>query len=229
MKYFLPLILILLAFSACNDDAATSTSAEPGTDVTAPPSVVPGDDGISETTMVLDETTGEPVLAEKPVNAISTMIGPNPVKKLDPVTPRNELPVARTPQEEKVIKTLVNNYWVIKTLIRIKDKPANFQNQGAWFKFKLNGTYDYGFFEEKIGRGAWSVDGQKALLKMDSELLGDDREWEFKMGNDGDVMIWVGTETYHTNDIQMRLFNFNSIPKNRTEMGLDEKNGRNEQ
>lgn len=222
MRYIFSIFIFSFFFFSC--DKKTENTTTSSTEVTPPPTALPGTDGVSKSTVILDET-GKPIVVEKPKYALSSMIGPAPKSKIDPVPPKVYLPQPKTEQEQKVVRVLTTNNWVVQTLIRVNDKPANVQNQGAWFKFKPDGTYDYGFFTEKIGSGAWSFDGQNALLNIDSELLGDDREWEIKMSKEEDLMIWVGTEKYHTNDTQMRLYNFIQIPRNRTEMGLKEKNG----
>lgn len=225
MKSLLSVLTLCLLLTACNDGTSTDQNPAENPDVTAQPPALPGTDGVTQTKVVIDETTGEPTLAEKPIYPLSSAIGPDPVQKIDPVEPVIVQPQPRTPQESRVNRVLTNNFWVVQTLIRIKDRPANTQNQGAWFQFKGDGTYDYGFFDKKIASGGWSFDGQTATLSLDSELIGDDREWEVKIGNEEDIMIWVGTERYRTNDTQMRLYNFLFKPKNRSEMGLKEKNG----
>ncbi|MFQ5448132.1 MAG: hypothetical protein ACE5FF_14505, partial [Saprospiraceae bacterium] len=129
---------------------------------------------------------------------------------------------ADTPQSQRIVHALTTDYWVIWALSRIGRK-ANKPHQGTWFKFNPDGSYEYGHFERHIGKGAWSwhYQGEKAYLLLDSEILGDDREWSFLMGRDEDVMIWVGTERYHTNDIQCKLQKLMFIPKNRGEMGYE--------
>ena len=223
MRYFFSVLLLSFFIVSCGQEE--NGTSEPETDVTQPPPALPGTDGVAETKVLIDETTGKPVLAEKPVNALSTMIGLSPKSKTDPIPPKYTAPQPQTAQEQRVVQVLTSNHWVVQTLIRINEKSANVQNQGAWFQFRPDGTYDYGFFTKKIGSGAWSFDGQNALLHLDSELLGDDREWSIKIGKEEDLMIWVGTERYTTTDIQMRLYNFIQIPRDRGEMGLEEKNG----
>ena len=115
----------------------------------------------------------------------------------------------------------MSNYWVVWALVKMGDPAANPQNQGTWFKFKEDGSYDYGYFEKKIGSGAWSFDGQKAILFLDSEQIGDDREWSIKIGSGEEVMIWVGTTRFATTNVQAKLQNYLFIPKNKDEMGYD--------
>jgi hypothetical protein len=75
--------------------------------------------------------------------------------------------------------------------------------------------------QNKIGTGAWSIDGQKATVHLDAPLVGDDREWKMQIAKTEDVMVWVGTERYNTTGINLKLLNLLFTPKNRKEIGLD--------
>lgn len=217
IKHLLLCLTLGLMANACNRDSNANTSkASP-----APPAdLTAGTDGIMEKTTIIDPVSGSPVEGERPVQAISTAIAPEPTMKKDDKVPVPTPPNPQTPQESRVVRVLTTNYWIINALIKINDKPAYRQNQGAWFKFNTDGSYEYGYFENKIAKGAWTFDGKTATLAMDSELVGDDREWSIKIGSDEDIMVWVGTERYHTTGTQCRLQNFLFIPKNRKEIGL---------
>jgi hypothetical protein len=178
-------------------------------------------DGIYETISAVDTTSGQVYQKLRAIKALSTAIPPNPVKKMDPVKPAYNPPSATTPQQQRVIRVLTDKYWSVYALVKIGDKEANKQNQGIWFKFKEDGSYDYGYYGEKIGSGAWSFDGMKATLLLDSELLGDDREWTLKMSTSEDIMVWVGTERFANNNLQLKLQKYAEIPKSRDEMGFD--------
>ena len=204
---------------ACNTN---SQDNEDGSNVTAQPQEMPGSDGIMEPTTVLDEATGKAKIAYRPVNPLSTAIGDSPIKKMDAMKPRATPPKAVTAQEQRVVRVLTTELWAVWALVRIKDQPANRQNQGAWFKFNPDGTYEYGFWDEPIGSGAWFFDGSTANLHLDSELQGDDREWRLQMGQDEDVMVWIGTDRFHTTDIQLKLERFANVPKTRAELGVTE-------
>lgn len=206
--------------SVCKEEkkAATTDSLS-----TPAPSNLPA--GAPETTVpttVIDPVTGQAVTVGKPIAALSTAISPNPSMTVDPVPIKIVAPDPKTPQESRVVRVLTTNYWSVWALSRIGDKPANRQNQGAWFKFNPDGTYQYGFFEKPIAKGAWTFDASTAKLHLDSELVGDDREWEIKIGNDEDVMVWVGTERYVTTSIQLKLISLLFIPKKRSELGLED-------
>jgi hypothetical protein len=221
IKHLLLGLALGLTACACNRDA-NKENTSPDSSVPTPPAdlTTNSNNGITEKTTYVDATTGEMKEVERPIHSLSTAIAENPSSTKDPQVPAPTAPQPKTPQESRVIRVLTNNYWIVNALIRINDKPAYRQNQGAWFKFRPDGTYEYGYFENKIATGAWAFDGTNAILFVDSELLGDDREWSIKIGNDEDVMIWVGTERFHTTGIQARLQNFLFIPKNRQEIGL---------
>lgn len=217
MRYLLPVFLFGFFISSCinksQDDSETPT---------APPSQLPVTEGITTTTTVLDQLTGQPVIGVKPIKSLSTAIGENALKIEDPIPPKLVAPNPQTAQEQRVIRILTTEYWSVWALVRIKDVPANRENQGAWFKLETDGTYKYGLWDETISTGTWTFDGPNALLHLDSKLKGDDRDWRIQMGNDEDVMIWIGTEMYNTPDIQLKLMRFFNIPKTRAELGVTE-------
>ncbi|MEY3369205.1 MAG: hypothetical protein RI973_2360 [Bacteroidota bacterium] len=250
-KFLLALPLALLLFSCKNDGPATqneetattgssSVSTSPEGDGSSNPqnnnspagkqpgaanNSAAGDgvsqDGIYETISAVDTTSGNVYKKLRAIKALSTAIPPNPTKKTDPVKPAYNRPSATTPQQQRVVRVLTDKYWSVYALVKIGDKEANRQNQGTWFKFKEDGSYDYGYYGEKIGSGAWSFDGMKATLLLDSELLGDDREWTLKMSTSEDIMVWVGTERFANNNLQLKLQKYAEIPKSRDEMGFD--------
>lgn len=221
MKKF-PLLLLaigLCCMLACNDEPAKTdqTNGSP----TPPADISLEADGITEKTEVLDTITGRILKVDKPVAAISSAIGANPVVKVDPNKPVPVPPKPATPQQERIVRVLLSNYWIVQGLVKIKDNEATRVNPGAWFKFKPDGSYDYGHMQNNIGTGAWSLDGKSGTLHLDSPHIGDDREWKLQIAKSEDVMVWVGTERYHTTNITAKLINLLFIPKNRKEIGLD--------
>jgi len=217
MKYLLLPITAMLLLFACNNDTSQSTETTPEVNPQLPP--LP----ITETKMVIDTATGKAYEVQRPVNAISTAISERPSATKDAVQPHAETPMANSVQSQRIVHSLTQDYWVIWGLSRIGTK-SNRPHQGTWFKFSPDGTYEYGHFSQHIAKGAWSWEYRKdkAYMLLDSELLGDDREWSFLIGSDEDVMIWVGTERYHTNDIQCKLQKLMFIPKDRSEMGYED-------
>lgn len=225
MKHLVLIFFTCLIWFSCSDESKTNQPEETAeqADGAVPLDNPDDNDGIFETVSIVDTITGQVYKTRRPLNPLSTGIPEKASVKIDPVKPSYDPPQPKTPQESRVIRVLTSNYWAVWALVKMGDPAANPQNQGAWFKFKEDGTYDYGYFENKIGSGAWSFDGQKATLLLDSEVLGDDREWSIKIGSDEDVMIWVGTNRYATNNIQAKLQNYLFIPKDKSEMGYENK------
>jgi hypothetical protein len=217
----IPLLLAcsLFLFACQNDNASTEIKSSKNP---APPSDLTVDaDGIMQTIQVVDTVTGNFHIGKKPVAALSSAISPNPIIKIDPVKPVPTPPSPETPQQQRIVKVLTANYWVVQGLVRIRDKEASRSNPGAWFKFNPDGSYEYGYMQNKIGIGAWNIDGQKGSLHLDAPLVGDDREWTLQIAKTEDVMVWVGTERYNTTGTNLKLLNLLFIPKNRKEIGLD--------
>ncbi len=215
---FLLLALGLFLFSCTDDKPEEQASA---TNIAPPADLKPDEDGISTKIQVVDTLTGQVSVASKPVASLSSAIGANPIIKEDPNKPVPVPPKPQTPQQDRIVRVLVSNYWVVQALRRINDDDAARANPGAWYKFKPDGSYDYGHMQNKIGTGAWSIDGKSGTLYCDAPLVGDDREWKLQIAKSEDVMVWVGTERFHTTSITAKLINLLFIPKNRKEIGID--------
>ncbi len=237
MKYFFLILATTIFWVACKNDvekeeqvteaeiskATTPSNVQAEADQDQSPLVLPPTkDGITKTVAVFDSVTQRVLDIEKPINPISTAIGPNPLIKKDPVKPVYQKPNPTTPQESRVVRVLTKNYWVVWGLLRINDREANRYNQGTWFKLNEDGTYEYGFLEKKIGSGAWIFDGHNARLRLDSEIFGDDRDWRIMINNEENQMVWSGVPDKYTTDIQFKLENFLFIPKSRQDIGLPE-------
>lgn len=227
MKRFPLFLAIGLFFFACQPDTSNTSInptegaliTEKGTLPEPPPN--PGEEGVLENVRIVDTLTGNFHWGKKPMAALSSAIGANPIIKMDPKKPVPETPAPKTPQQERIVRVLVSNYWVVQGLVRINDKEASRSNPGAWYKFRPDGSYDYGYMQNTIGTGAWSLDGKSGTLLLDAPLTGDDREWKLQIAKTEDVMVWVGTERFTTTGINLKLLNLLFIPKNRKEIGLD--------
>ena len=215
MKYLFTICLCSILFFACDPPKNDAT-------ITTEPVQTPQNEGLTIEKMVVDTLTGKVSKAYKPMYSLSSAIGANPKKIVDPVPPKPSTIIPVTDQEKRVARTLATEIWVVWSLVRIKKQEETRANQGTWFKFNENGTYEYGFWEEPIGTGTWYFDGPNALLNLDANLKSDDRQWKLQMARTEDVMIWTGTEKYHTTDITMKLNRFYNVPKTRAELGVTE-------
>ena len=218
MKFLITACLFSFIFATCQNKPQESTTDT----TTAPPTQLPQTEGITTTSMIIDTLTGRPVMVEKPINALSASIGENPKRIVDPIEPVLIPPNPVTAQEQRVHRVLTTELWAVWSLIRIKKAKETRENQGAWFKFDPDGTYEYGFWDEPISTGTWYFDGTKGLLDLDSKMKGDDRQWKVQMASSEDVMVWVGTQKYATTDISMKLERFANVPKTRAELGVRE-------
>ena len=218
MKFLITACFFSLIFATCQN----KPQEDPSNTTTAPPTQLPQTEGITTTTMVVDTMTGRPVMGEKPIQALSSAIGDNPKRIVDEIAPVLIPPNPTTAQEQRVHRVLTTELWAVWSLIRIKKVKETRANQGAWYKFSPDGTYEYGFWDEPISTGTWSFEGDKGLLNLDSKLKGDDRQWKVQMASSEDVMVWVGTERFHTTDISLKLERFANVPKTRAELGVTE-------
>lgn len=219
----IPLLLAigLIVFSCTNDKPTDTPSSTTSTSTDKTGIENPADEGVLQTIRIVDTLTGNFHFGKKPLASISSAISANPIIKMDSSKPAPTPPSPQTPQEERIVKVLTSNYWVVQALVRINDKEASRTNPGAWFKLMTDGSYEYGYMQNKIGTGAWSLDGKRGTVLLDSPLYGDDREWKMQIAKTEDVMVWIGTDRYNTTSINMKLLNLLFIPKNRKEIGLD--------
>lgn len=81
---------------------------------------------------------------------------------------------------------LTKDFWVFEYYV-IPDNPEqSFKNRGLWYKFSMDGTYQYGHWEEYLGKGTWKLTyyENKPILTVDSETNNkDDMIWELNFGD----------------------------------------------
>lgn len=132
----------------------------------------------------------------------------------------SEDPNNQSEQSKKVLQALTSNYWVITAWVERLDPELNRKNQGRYFQFKPDGTFESGQWAQPTVSGTWTFNGRTGLLYLDSPNDSEDGEWRIQINKDGSMMIWVGTERFQTTHIQVRLENLLFTPKNRQELGL---------
>ncbi len=129
-------------------------------------------------------------------------------------------PNNQSEQSKQVLQHLTSNYWVITAWVERLDPELNRKNQGRYYKFNADGTFESGQWAKQTGSGTWTYNGRNGHLYLDSSVDGEDGEWRIQMSKDGSIMIWVGTERFNSTHIQTRLENLLFTPKNRQELGL---------
>lgn len=118
-----------------------------------------------------------------------------------------------SPQTERIMRVLCTHHWVFEAYVKINDRESALDNIGRWYKFSPDGTFTEGRLKKTTGKGVWGYDPQSGKLVLDGEAEFKDGEFTLKISSDEQVMIWVGTERFAQNSIQIKLFNFIDLPE----------------
>ena len=134
------------------------------------------------------------------------------VTQTTPIRPPESGPIVGSkepsPQTKAAVKYLTTGFWYIEAFVKIKDRQASLDNRGRWYQFAADGTFVGGKYKETGSTGVWTYDPQTALIYLDAENDAEDGEWRIQMGKSGTVMVWVGTERFGQNSIQIKLENY---------------------
>ena len=114
-----------------------------------------------------------------------------------------------SPQTMRIIENLTTDFWYVEQWVEINQgKPGTKrENRGLYFQFSEDGTMKYGKLNTEQGVGTWIYDPQQAYITMEFPAQ-QNMEYSVKLASDGKVMLWVGTERYNQNNIQMKLENY---------------------
>lgn len=121
-------------------------------------------------------------------------------------------PVA--PTESPLVTTLTSDFWVFEFYVIPGDQQGGWANQGRWYAFKADGTFESGQWEELTGNGSWRLEKRegKQYIVIDSTVDAEDAEWEIKVGGDGDAMSWVGTENFDRSSHMLKAISLLTRP-----------------
>lgn len=143
-----------------------------------------------------DETTNPMTIDDKVVE------GPN----------KGSFNLVNAPGKTAPVQMLAEKYWVIKGYIQHGDKEAQQKNEGRWYKFNLDGTFDSGRWQEKTANGSWSFDEKTKIIHLDSSLDTEDSEWNTQITVSGNTMVIIGTKKYNQTHIQGKMVKQDSMP-----------------
>lgn len=117
-------------------------------------------------------------------------------------------------EESPLVTTLTSDYWVFEFYVIPGDQQAGWANQGRWYDFNLDGTFESGHWEELTGNGSWRMETRegKQFIIIDSTVDEEDAEWEIKVGGDGQAMSWVGTENYKRSSHMLKAISLLTRP-----------------
>ncbi len=110
----------------------------------------------------------------------------------------------RLKEEPKAAAAMTINIWHYEFLFDGKTMNAPQPHDGHWVLFKDDHTYEYGFYEDKMGSGRYHYSITSGLLLMaDDDYTKRPEEYEVKLS--GDVLVLVGQANYETNSRQAKL------------------------
>ncbi|MCB0706874.1 MAG: hypothetical protein KDC34_16275 [Saprospiraceae bacterium] len=116
-----------------------------------------------------------------------------------------------SPQTLAMVESLTRDYWYVEQWVEINQgslsREAANANRGRWFQFDDGGKITMGKLKSTVDSGKWEYDPQTARLSMDMGKE-DDMEFTLKMTPDGKVMLWVGTDRFNQNNVQLKLENY---------------------
>jgi hypothetical protein len=116
-------------------------------------------------------------------------------------------------QTKRFITALSRGYWVTEVYVKGKDRQANIDNKGVWYKFDPEGTYVTGRWVEQTGTGSWTYDPQAAKVHLEAEDKSKNAEYSIKISSDETIMIWIGTERYQQNNLQRKMAIYYDLPQ----------------
>lgn len=81
---------------------------------------------------------------------------------------------------------LTKDFWVFEYYVIPGDPEKSMFNRGLWYKLNMNGTFEYGHWEESLGNGTWKLTEFEGtpLLTVDSGTDNSfDMIWELNFGD----------------------------------------------
>ena len=81
---------------------------------------------------------------------------------------------------------LTTGFWVFEYYVIPDDPEKSKFNRGLWYKLNMNGTFEYGHWEESLGTGTWKLgdfDGIPILTVDSGTDNSYDMFWELNFGD----------------------------------------------
>lgn len=131
------------------------------------------------------------------------------LRKLDPErVPENIKIPDPTPQKWAF---LTSDLWHYEFALTVTDVPENNVYEGYWIDFNDDGTYTKGIYDEVTVEGVFTFDNNTKRLRI-YPTKGNDKVREWEILTNGDVIIFVGTNTFGNNSEQIKLVRAKSKP-----------------
>lgn len=136
-----------------------------------------------------------------------------------PTLPQNPEGTFATPVapdvSNKYAALLLKTFWVAEYWVNHDDESQNRPNKGRWWRFKEDGTFVTGQWEQTYTQGSWVIynDADKTLLHMDAADNNFDMEFEIQgLSQWQDYMSWAGTKSYGLSRIAVKAVSLLSTP-----------------
>jgi len=121
---------------------------------------------------------------------------------------------------------ITKDYWVIEFYVPFDQSyEKKMANKGRWYKFKNDGTYVCGQWQEETSFGSWRY-GRSAMgeLTIVTDAKNDrfDGEWQFQIGSGATEMSWAGQQSFGVEEGTMcKVINLTSKPTKK-QFGVEE-------
>ena len=80
---------------------------------------------------------------------------------------------------------LSKDFWVFEYYVIPGNPEKSFFNRGIWYKMRMDGTFDYGHWEELLGNGTWFMSEREGKPVLNIDAATDDAydmNWEVNLG-----------------------------------------------
>lgn len=110
---------------------------------------------------------------------------------------------------------LTEGYWHYEVKIQGNPEPDK-TVEGTWIKFNPDFTFTKGYFEAEEDSGRWAYNSEKDILLINSNSAAVMPE-QWRLMNQGSVIICTGTAEFKNNDTQMKWNNQSEKPLPKTQ------------
>ncbi len=111
---------------------------------------------------------------------------------------------------------LAKDFWVFEYYVIPGDQEQSFKNRGLWYNFSMDGTFEYGHWEEYLGKGTWKLTFPEGLatLVVDSETDNNfDMIWELNFGTySGFEASFVASRYSQQPGVMCKMINIQTRP-----------------
>lgn len=135
-------------------------------------------------------------------------------------TPTQQAPGQQAPKEDAIKPAIQGHDYTFLTEKILLYKAAFGGEKSAqeqpfkdeWIDLQTDGTYKAGKLKQQTHTGKWSYNHDTQTLYLGPDTKGFKRS-EWKVMHNDQMMVWVGTQTYGDNAIQIKLVKSETLPE----------------